>query len=109
MNELVTKVGKKSKESITSLELLELINKFRKQENKKEQSHSDLLKIIRDEFEDEIAEGKISLGSYKDKNNQSRPLYIMNLSQARQLLVRESKFVRKAGKTKHTIKNDVAE
>nr|DAR63269.1 MAG TPA: KilAC domain protein [Caudoviricetes sp.] len=94
MNKL--QIVEKKINEITSLELLEQINIFRKQENKKEQSHSDLLKIIRDEFEDEIAEGKISLGSYKDKNNQSRPLYIMNLSQARQLLVRESKFVRKA-------------
>ena len=76
MNKL--QIVEKKINEITSLELLEQINIFRKQENKKEQSHSDLLKIIRDEFEDEIAEGKISLGSYKDKNNQRRPLYIIS-------------------------------
>ena len=52
MNKL--QIVEKKINEITSLELLEQINIFRKQENKKEQSHSDLLKIIRDEFEDEI-------------------------------------------------------
>ena len=81
---------------MTSLELLEQINFFRKQEgNRAELQHSDLLKIIRDEFEEEINEGKISCGSYKDKQNQNRPMYILTLNQSRQVLVRESKFVRR--------------
>ena len=85
------------KQTITSLELLEQINFFRKQEdNKTELGHNDLLKIVRNEFEEEIAEGKISHGSYKDKQNQLRPMFILTLSQSKQVLMRESKFVRKA-------------
>lgn len=58
MNELISK---EQKDKITSLELVEQINIFREQEgNRKELQHNDLLKIIRDEFEDEIHEGKIS-------------------------------------------------
>lgn len=82
---------------MTSLKLVEQINIFRKEEdNKSELAHSDLLKIIREEFEEEIAEGNISCGSYKDKNNQDRPMFDLTLSQAKQVLVRESKIVRKA-------------
>lgn len=78
--------------------MLEQINFFRKQEgNRAELQHKDLMKIIRDEFEEEIAEGNISLGSYKDKQNQSRPMFELTLPQAKQVLVRESKmsFVQK--------------
>ena len=86
-----------NKNTITSLELLEQINLFRKQEgNRAELQHSDLLKVIRDEFSEEIAEGKISCGSYKDKQNQNRPMFELTTAQAKQVLVRESKFVRKA-------------
>lgn len=86
-----------NKNQITSLELVEQINFFRSQEdNRSELQHKDLLKVIRDEFEDEIGEGKISLGSYKDKQNQERPMFELTPSQAKQVLVRESKFVRKA-------------
>lgn len=71
--------------TITSLELLELINIFRQREyefkiangielgkvekkNNKytELVHNDFLKIIADEFDIEIGEGKISLTSYID-------------------------------------------
>lgn len=55
MNELTTK------DTLTSIELVKEINIFREQEgNRSELKHSDLLKIIRDEFEDEIGMGKIS-------------------------------------------------
>ncbi|MGL5622745.1 ORF6C domain-containing protein [Cetobacterium sp.] len=85
------------KKYISSLELLEEINFFRKQEgNRTKLKHNDLLKIIRDEFGEEIAEGNISLGSYKDKQNQLRPMFELTISQAKQVLVRESKVVRKA-------------
>lgn len=94
MEELIKIQGKGS---ITSLELLEQINFFRKQEgNRSELKHYDLLKIIKDEFEEEIAEGKISGGSYKDKQNQERPMFELTFNQAREILVRESKYVRKA-------------
>nr|DAS43152.1 MAG TPA: hypothetical protein [Caudoviricetes sp.] len=51
MNELTIS----KKENMTSLELLELINKFRKEEGRTTKlRHDTLLSIIRDEFEEEI-------------------------------------------------------
>lgn len=86
-----------NKDRITSLELLNQINIFRKQEgNRAELQHKDLLKIIRNEFEEEINEGKISLVEYKDKKGELRPMYILTYNQAKQVLLRESKFVRRA-------------
>lgn len=86
-----------NKDTITSLELLEEINFFRKQEDRTETSHYDLLKIIRLEFDEEIGEGKISCTStYKDSQGKDRPMFILTISQAKQVLVRESKYVRKA-------------
>lgn len=85
------------KDTITSLELLEQINLFRKEEgNRATLQHYDLLKVIRDEFEEEIGLGKISLSSYKNSQNKEQPMYILTLNQAKQVLMRESKFVRKA-------------
>ena len=47
--------------TITSLELVEEINMFRNQEGGRATlEHSDLLKVIRNEFEEEIDEGIIS-------------------------------------------------
>ncbi len=84
-------------DTLCSLELLEQINLFRNQEgNRTELQHKDLLKVIRDEFEEEIGEGKISPTSYKDQWNREQPMFKLTLSQARQVLIRESKFVRKA-------------
>ena len=94
MNELILK---EQKDKITSLELVDQINIFRKQEgSKKELQHKDLLKVIRDEFEEEINEGKISPVEYKDKKGELRPMFELTLNQAKQVLMRESKFVRKA-------------
>lgn len=91
MNELAVK------ETMTILELVKEINLFREQEgNRSELKHSDLLKVIRDEFEDEINEGKISSVEYKDAKGEMRPMFELTLSQSKQVLVRESKFVRKA-------------
>lgn len=86
-----------TKDTITSLELLEQINFFRKQEGRKtETQHYDLLKIIRNEFDEEINEGKISVDTYKDKKGEERPMYILTLNQAKQVLMRESVAVRRA-------------
>ena len=91
MNELI------SKDSFTSLELVELINQFRAQEGSKSNlAHSDFLKVVRDEFSEEIGEGKISLAKYTDTQNKERPMFILDLKQSRQVLVRESRQVRKA-------------
>lgn len=90
-------VEQKIKNEITSLELLEQINLFRKEEGiKKELLHKSLLDIIRDEFSEEIDRQKILPMSYKDRYGRNQPMFILTLSQARQVLVRESKFVRRA-------------
>lgn len=106
------------RETITSKELLVQVNLFREQEYKAKQAngtlteaeikrgtfveleHYDLLKIIRDEFEEEILAGKISalfytakIGNGAEKKN---PYYILTYNQAKQVLLRESKFVRRA-------------
>ncbi len=87
---------------ITSMELCELINKLRveeKGEEAKELMHKELMKKIRKELEiiEKLglnAERNISLGEYKDKNNQSRPCYSLNASGMRQILNSESTYVR---------------
>ena len=106
------------RETITSKDLLVQVNLFREQEYKAKQpngtltdaekkrgkfvelEHYDLLKIIRDEFEEEILAGKISalfytakIGNGAEKKN---PYYILTYNQAKQVLLRESKFVRRA-------------
>ncbi len=81
---------------IDSLEVCRQINIFRNEEKKVELRHSDLMKVIRNEFEEEINEGKISHVKYKDKKGELRPMFNLTISQAKQVLVRESKFVRKA-------------
>lgn len=86
-----------NKNEITSLELVEQINYFRMQEGKLiELGHNDLLKIIRDEFEKEISLGKISQSVYKNSRGKFYPMFVLTLNQAKQVLVRESKFVRRA-------------
>jgi len=92
MNEITEK-----KDKITSLEIVAEINRYRKEEgNRTNLQHKDLLKIIREEFSEEIGEGKISPTSYKDQWNREQPMFVLTLSQARQVLVRESKYVRKS-------------
>lgn len=87
----------KIKDTITSLELVEQINIFRRQEGKKKDlRHDTLLNIIRDEFEEEINVQKILEVKYTDKKGELRPMYILTLDQAKQILMRESKFVRRA-------------
>lgn len=83
------------KESMTSLELLKEINIFREKEDKTELGHNDLLKVIRDEFEEEISQGKISQSNYYSRGKEY-PMFILTLGQSKQVLSRESKFVRKA-------------
>lgn len=89
MNELI-KVDERTQEKITSLELLKQINLFRGQEgNRTQLKHSDLLKVIRDEFEEEMGLGKISYTLYKHpQNGQEYPMFELTLSQAKQVLVR---------------------
>lgn len=93
MNEIITE----KKDKITSLEIVSEINKFRKEEgNKSELRHDNLLQIIRDEFAEEISLLKIQESTYKNDRGREYPMFILSLNQAKQILMRESKFVRKA-------------
>lgn len=65
-----TQQGITPKKTITSLELVEQINLFRKEEGKEtELQHKTMLAIIRDEFEEEIGQQKILPTYYKDQWN----------------------------------------
>jgi phage regulator Rha-like protein len=83
--------------TIASQELVKQINLFRDNDgNRSEIQHYDLLKIISDEFEEEIGLLNSKESSYKNSQNKEQPMFILTISQAKQILVRESKFVRKA-------------
>ena len=115
-----------SKESINSKELLKQINYFREMEyqEKKENNllteaqkkrghyieltHDNLLKIIRDEFNIKVNainknavknnnhyNGPIET-TYRDNKGEFRTMFILTIDQAKQVLMRESKVVRKA-------------
>lgn len=104
----------RNKDEVTSLELLDEINKYREMEysykvenNLKlgkveskngrytELRHDTLLNIIKDEFEEEITNQKILESEYKDSTGKKNQMYILTLEQCKQVLMRESKFVRK--------------
>lgn len=91
-------IKKENKETITSLELVEQINLFRSKDGSKAiLRHDTLLDIIRDEFSEEIGLQKILETHYiHPQNKQKYPMFILTFSQAKQVLVRESKAVRKA-------------
>ena len=74
-----------------------------------ELQHNDLLKKIRDEFNIQVNEGKNSLvenkiiptsvngifeTTYKDDKGKLRPMFILTIDQAKQVLLRESRIVR---------------
>ena len=82
----------------TSVELVDVINHFRTLDKKKTMlQHKTLLEIIRDEFNEEINEQNfLPVNFYTDKKGEQRPMYKLSNSQAKQILVRESKAVRRA-------------
>lgn len=82
----------------TSVELVDVINHFRTLDGKKTMlQHKTLLEIIRDEFNEEINEQNfLPVNFYTDKKGEQRPMYKLSNSQAKQILVRESKAVRRA-------------
>lgn len=83
--------------AITSLQLLEQINIFRQEEGKEDLLHKNLLAVIRDEFEEEIGRLEIQHTPYvHPQNKQTYYMYELTHSQAKQVLTRESKKVRKA-------------
>ena len=104
----------RNKDEVTSLELLEEINRYREMEydykvennldlgkvelkNSRytELKHKTLLEIIKEDFELEIREQKILLSSYINSQNKKQPMYILSLEYCKLILMRESNFVRR--------------
>ncbi len=86
------------KEGITSLELIEQINLFRKQEKGsscKSITPYLLFSLIEYEFEEEIYERKMSPVVVKGKNGTKLKMYHLTFKQAKQVLMYETRFVRK--------------
>lgn len=85
---------------MTSLEVVELINRFRKEEgNEIKKEHKTFMRDIRNEIKylkkaDIKTENNFVPGSYIDKNNQERPCYKMNKAGIMQMLNKESALVR---------------
>ena len=85
-----------SEKEYTSLYLVEQINLFRKQENNRAiLAHFSFLNKIEKEFEEEIADKNIFVSSYKDSSGKSCKCYELNYEQSLQILMSESKVVRK--------------
>lgn len=86
--------------TMTSLEVVELINNFRKEEgNEVVKRHDDFIRSIRKEVYtlENVgieADRNFTEGSYIDKNNQERPCYKMNKAGIMQMLNKESALVR---------------
>ena len=86
---------------ITSLDLLKEINLFREQEaintgkTFKILRHDTLLSIIRNEFEEEISLQEILERDYTNERGRKYLMFILTLDQAKQVLMRENKYVRK--------------
>ena len=81
----------------TSIELVDVINHFRAIDGKKNNLlHKNLMAVIQDEFSEEINGLNFQPVSYQDKKGEFRPMYKLTSSQAKQVLVRESKAVRRA-------------
>lgn len=104
----------RNKNEVTSLELLDEINRYRKLEynykidnglelgkvelkNGKftELKHKTLLENIKEDFELEIREQKILPSSYVNSQNKKQPMFILNLEFCKLILMKESNFVRR--------------
>lgn len=85
---------------MTSLEVVELINRFRKEEgNEIKKEHKTFMRDIRNEIKylkkaDIKTENNFVPASYMDKNKQERPCYKMNKAGIMQMLNKESALVR---------------
>ena len=104
----------KNKETVSSLELVKYLNKLREIEYKHREAkslltnaeikrnhyvelkHKTMLSIIGDEFEEEIGEQKIFPTYYVDTWNRKQVMFNLTLEQVKQVLARESKYVRRA-------------
>lgn len=84
-------------DNISSLEVLEQINLFRqKEKNRTKLRHDTLRDIIKDEFAEEILSQNILEKSVTSTIGRPMLVFELSLNQAKQVLLRESKYVRKA-------------
>ena len=88
-------IGGDQTQKFSSIYLVEQINIFRKQEKKQELLHKNLLAKIESEFEDEIGGQNFQPTSYLDKSNRNSKMYELDFKQSLQILMSESKTVRK--------------
>jgi len=80
----------------TSLHLVDEINKFRELEgNRAVLRHDNFLAKIEDEFNEEIRALKIKASSYTTSQNKQAKMYELDYEQSLQMLMSESKTVRK--------------
>lgn len=96
MENLITTTNGNTEQKFSSVYLTEQINIFRKQEGKSVLAHKSLLAKIEIEFSEEIGEQNILPSSYLDKSNRQSKCYEFNYDDSVQLLMSESKTVRKA-------------
>lgn len=97
MNSLV--VSEKEGIRVTSVELVDLINRFRKEEgNETEKQHNHLMRDIRNEIEvlerAGIGQSNFGQSSYINSQGKMQPCYFMNKAGALQMLNKESAVVR---------------
>lgn len=92
----------KKKDSITSWELMQIINVFRKEEHRKTKlEHYDLIKAIRKEFAEDLRNGNISVSQETQQipmpNNASKNIKVIRLTlkQSLRMLTKESIHVRR--------------
>lgn len=98
-NTPVVLIGSNGEVEITSIELLQLINTFRaEEENKTEKQHKEMLRDIRNEIETleqvGINQRNFALVTYTDKKGEERPCYKLNKAGVLQMLNKESAVVR---------------
>lgn len=91
--------GTNNEVRITSIELVEMINTFRREEgNETEKRHSDLMTSIKTEIDvlekAGIGQRNFSLTSYIDNCNREKPCYSLNKAGVLQMLNKESAVVR---------------
>lgn len=98
MNELSVLLNKE--DMMTSIELCELINKFRIEEGEELKAHKRIMQDIRKELETlakaglQVGEHQMVPSSYLSKQNKELPCYKMNKYWVMQLLNKESAIVR---------------
>lgn len=100
MNLIKIKLENRS-DKVTSLDLLDQINTLRKATNSKKSQlrHGEMLRIIRAEFPNCLKTGEVNLipitREIPNGGHRNDPVYELNMSQAKQILLREPAPIRK--------------